>query len=470
MAKKRILLVNPPFYRLLGSHYNGMSLGLGYIAAFLNQEGHDAWVYNADFLYSEDYKKLYECFKDFEDYNSYFSNSSHPIWLEIVESILHFNPDFVGFSCYTANIKTIQIISESLKKLRPEIRIMVGGPHISVDSSAKDLFPHVDHVLAGEGEFQVLDLIEGRNPRESRISKIHLDDLPFPERVKLWGRNGPLSPKERVNADVSYVITSRGCPYRCTFCASPNIWGRTNTNFRSANNVMKELRHLKEHHWTSEHVDFGMLSSNTSPKQEQLEASIKIKDNTIVYFVDDIFTLNRIRTKELLRNMIDEKLEMPWKCESRADRIDPELAQLMAESGCQRVKIGFESGSDRILKQIKKDETKEEMLRGVRYLKEAKIPITAYFMAGFPGETDDDLRETIDFARSIEADYYSLSIVAPYAGTGIYDDLLVRGGQLLEKEPWEYFYHYSRKLLANNELSEDLIEEFWKLCDPKGYI
>ena len=96
----------------------------------------------------------------------------------------------------------------------------------------------------------------------------------------------------------------------------------------------------------------------------------------------------------------------------------------MAEAGCERVKIGFESGSNRILSEVKKLETREEMLKGAEMLKRAGVPFSAYFMAGFPGETDDDLKETIDFAKKVDADYYSLSVLAPYYGTELYDQLM----------------------------------------------
>ena len=107
-----------------------------------------------------------------------------------------------------------------------------------------------------------------------------------------------------------------------------------------------------------------------------------------------------------LKMMINQNLGMKWKCEARADHLDDEICELMAEAGCERVKIGFESGSNRILSQVKKLETKEEMLKGAEMLKKAGVPFSAYFMAGFPGETDDDVRETIDFAKKIEADYF----------------------------------------------------------------
>ena len=135
--------------------------------------------------------------------------------------------------------------------------------------------------------------------------------------------------------------------------------------------------------------------------------------------------------------------------------------------------MGFESGSERILKQIKKGETKEQMRTAAMLLRKYNIPLTAYFMAGFPGETDEDLRQTIKFAKEIKADFYSLSILSPYYGTEIYETLLQQGYEL-DKMPWQYFYHQRPYPVANDELSENLVQEYLSLNDSMknitGYI
>ncbi len=162
--------------------------------------------------------------------------------------------------------------------------------------------------------------------------------------------------------------------------------------------------------------------------------------------------------------MVKQNLGMKWKCEARADHLDDEICELMAEAGCERVKIGFESGSDRILKQIQKLETKKEMLKGAEMLKKAGVPFSAYFMAGFPGETDDDVRQTIDFAKKIKADYYSLSVLAPYYGTELYKQLIANG-YALDKQPWEYFFHQSPKPMVNDKISTKMLEEYLSLSE-----
>ena len=227
------------------------------------------------------------------------------------------------------------------------------------------------------------------------------------------------------------------------------------------------MKHIKKNYWEDAKYDFS-ASANITNKE-----SLKIEDNTIVYFVDDVFTVHKKRVKKILRMMIDEKLEMKWKCEARADHLDDEICELMKKAGCQRVKIGFESGSDRILKQVKKLETRDEMMKGAKMLRRAGVPFTGYFMVGFPGETDDDVKETIDFAKKTQADFYSLSVLSPYYGTEIYDQLM-SNGHALDKQPWEYFFHQSPKLMVNNKISQNILKEYLYLNDRnkkgRGYI
>ena len=164
---------------------------------------------------------------------------------------------------------------------------------------------------------------------------------------------------------------------------------------------------------------------------------------------------------------------MKWKCEARTDHLDEEICQLIAKDGCIRVKIGFKSGSDRILKLIQKDETTDDMRKGVKMLKDAGVPFTGYFMMRFPDETDDDVHETIKFAKEIDADYYSLSVLAPYFGTKTYYDMIEKRFEL-DKKPWEYFFCQTGDLMVNKNISEKVLEEYLALNElnnnKKGYV
>ena len=478
MAK--VLLVNPPFYRLLGSHYNANSLGIAYIASYLNKKGHNAWLYNADYVSDKNYGNLKKLFQNFSNYQNYFKDTDNALWHEVKDKILTFKPDWVGYTSYTANISAIKIISEKVRAANPNIKQVIGGVHATLDKNILKTLTSVDYSIQREGEEAMTALVENKDPKNipgvvyrvkdslinNGIAPVikDIDNLPMPERKKFWG----IPEEERKNVDVSYINTIRGCPYKCTYCASPFHWDRKTTRLRSPESVIEEMIHLKEHYWHATKFDYS-ASANISEKD-----SLKIEDNTLVYFVDDVFTVNKKRVKKLLRMMIDKKLDMRWKCEARADHLDDEICELMAEAGCERVKIGFESGSDRILSQVKKLETRDEMLEGAAMLRKAGVPFSGYFMAGFPGETDEDVRQTIDFAKRVEADYYSLSVLAPYYGTELYDQLM-ENGHAIDQQPWEYFFHQSPKLMVNNKISQKVLKDFLSLNDlnkktKRGYI
>ena len=198
----RVLLVNPPFYRLLGSHYNANSLGIAYIASTLNNNGHDAWLYNADFVNETTYKKLKGLFEGFVDYTTYFKNEDHEIWHEVTNKILDFKPDWIGYTSYTANITTIDIISRKVKKQLPKVKQVVGGVHATLDHDLLNKLSAIDYTVRREGEMAMLSLVNGVNPKlisgvisrdGSKLINLgdadvykDIDSLPFPERDKFW--------------------------------------------------------------------------------------------------------------------------------------------------------------------------------------------------------------------------------------------------------------------------------------------
>ena len=473
MAK--VLLINVPFYRLLGSRYNANSLGIAYIAAVLNANNHDAWLYNADFQNERTFGNLKSLYAGLNDYKKYFEDENHPIWEEVTENILEFNPDWIGFTGYTANLTAIKIVSKKLRERAPNVKQVVGGPHSTMDAELLNKIPTLDYQVKREGEYAMLDLVNGKDPKfisgvtsRNEDGTIHsngdafviqpIDQLPFPERKKFW----KIPEEERKFVDVSYVVTIRGCPYRCNYCASPEHWKRNKVQHRTPENVIAELKHLKEHHWDQvKEFDYA-ASSNTEHKDKLL-----IKDNTMVYFVDDVFSVKKDRTMKILQGMIDCDLKMPWKAEIRTDHLDDELCQKMAEAGCVRAKIGIETGSPRLLKQIQKDETREEMIAGCKMLERAGVPYTAYLMTGFNGETDEDLDQTISLAKEINAEYYSLSILSPYYGTKMYRDLIKQGFEL-DKAPDHYFFHQSTDMMVNNTISKEKLQEYLSLNELNG--
>ena len=437
---KRILLIAPPFYRLMGSHYNGLHLGLGYIAAVLKQQSHEVRIYNADYYNTNEYANQKELLENTPVYKATLADLDHPIWQEIKDKISGYAPDFVGITMLTANYRAAKNIARITKDIDDGIRTVVGGTHPTLDPEGTLSVAEFDYAVRGEGEFTFLELVDGRD--ETQIKGLsfrqdgrvihnadrpfiqNLDALPFPE------RNSFLN--ETTYLELGSVLTGRGCPFSCSYCASPRLWYRQ-VRFRSANNVLAELEQLKTHYHSS-----------------------------FIHFADDTFTLDKERAKEICRELISRQLDIKWVCDTRVDCLDKELITLMKASGCVRVKIGVESGSDRILKKVRKGITTGEVRKAVALIKEVGLPLTVYLIVGFPSETNEDLQQTIKFAKELNADYYSLSILAPYYGTEILSEV-EKSGKKLDKKHWEYFYHQSQEMILNHDLDPRLLDEFFAL-------
>jgi radical SAM superfamily enzyme YgiQ (UPF0313 family) len=432
----------------MNSHFNGLTLGLSYIAAVVSKDGHEVKIYNADYKSEKKYADLRKLFEGYDNYKKILSNLKHPLWLEIKENIKRFSPDIVGITMLTGTYKSAVNVGRIVKEINKDITVVVGGTHPTVlpeETIKNDCF---DHVARGEGEYIFLDIVNGKKPEDIKgltyINKDNqvannpdrefikdLDSLPLPSR-DLY-----LNVDEHM--DYGYVMTGRGCPFECTFCASKKMW-KKRTRFRSPQNVVKEVKETNK--------KFG---------------------TTFFYFVDDTFTMNKKRSKEICRLLIKNNLDITWICDTRVDTLDEELAKLMKQAGCVRVKLGVESGCERILKMTKKNITKKQIKTAVSIMKKVGIETTAYLMIGFPTETKDEAEETLAFAGEIDSDYYSLSILAPYPGTEIYDDV-IKNGIKLPKEHWEYFFHQSKDMILADNIDEKLVDKCLALNEINGKI
>lgn len=449
--KKKVLLIQPPFYRLMGSHFNSLVLGLGYISAVLNKEGHTCHVYNADYLDESAYANQRQIFEGYEQYKTLLNNENHEIWNEVLERVVQYSPDFVGISMLTGTFKSSLIIAKKIKQDLPETKIIVGGIHPTIlpkECLEKDF---IDFAVVGEGELTIKELINGKRYKDiqglayKNQGKIivndkrpfigDLDSIPFPDRQHLI-------PKPD-NNQLGSIITSRGCPFACTFCAARKIWGQE-TRLRSIDNVFQEVENLYYHY-----------------------------NVRTIHFRDDTLTLWKDRIQKLCRRIIEEKIEIGWTCKTRVDRVDEETLTLMKNAGCARVKIGVESGSDKILKKIKKGITAEKVKKTVKLIKKVGLKFTVSLLIGFPDETEEDIRKTMDLALELDADYYSLSILTPYFGTEMYDNFIEKNSSKDIKEHWEYFFHQSKAMILADGISEETVDEFLllnEICNKRKRV
>ncbi|MBU7017363.1 MAG: radical SAM protein [Theionarchaea archaeon] len=311
------------------------------------------------------------CEVDFRDYQL-VSNQNALTQKRILDFFSNAH-NTVGVSCYFNTLPFVLLSLQEIKNQYPEKTIILGGPGpTSVADKIVQRFPFIDILVGGEGEHTILDLAKGvpkkdikgityqsdgkviRNPPRERIN---LDTLPFPAYNKI----------DFSQYDTAGIITTRGCPYHCTFCEAAPLWGH-HTERRSVSNVVSEIKML--------HHQFGVKS---------------------IHINDDTFVLSRKWVLEFCNHLKTENLDITWRCLGRINLMDEDLISNMADAGCTGIQYGIESGSDRILnligKQITVQQIKKVMEMSVDYIEN----VSSSFIWGFPFETMDDFYETIFF-------------------------------------------------------------------------
>lgn len=303
-------------------------------------------------------------------------------------------PEVLGVSLFAYNRSDSLRMIEEVGRLSPQTVIVAGGGFAHhYHRELLDRFPSLHHVVRGEGEeamYRLLcDIGEGRAPRGTvhgeRIRD--LDALPFASSF----------PGESVGIDApeqySFIITSRGCPSACTYCCSPSFWGRT-VAFRSPENIVDEMERL-------------------------------YRERGIIYFSirDDNFTLRKERVIRFSRLLRERGVHVLWNCQARVDTVDLEMILEMKRAGLEHIQYGVESGSLRILEMMEKRTTPEVIRRAAEVTRRAGVLLSIYLMAGMPGETEEDIGETMRLIRGIRPHDGIVSPVALYPGTALFDRL-----------------------------------------------
>jgi len=339
----------------------------------------------------------------------------------ILEMIRHQRPDLVGLSFLsTTSYPYAKLLARQVRAADPRVRIAFGGVFASLNARlVKMQVPEVDFVCRGDGEQLVLDLLERlddpatvagvtwqerdgtlrHNP--DRILERNLDQWPFPDRESL-----PLDFVESMPLDVPAVLsldrfttmqTSRGCPWPCVFCDIP-IFNEGKWRSRSAGHVVEEFRHLEEHGYGA------------------------------VFFVDDHFLLQPKRIEAICRGIGEHGITIEWGCEGRVDSTCMDLFPAMARAHCRTLMFGIESGSQKILDRLKKEQTLAEIETAVRRAKSAGIQIVhGFFVVGIPDESEEDLRATFRFASRIPIDSFGFNRMCVYRGTPLWQEYVQRG-------------------------------------------
>jgi len=286
-----------------------------------------------------------------------------------------------------------------IREKYPESKIILGGPHPSVDpiTTYKDIKPDV--VIIGEAEkFIVRYLKEYKESKKNDISEMNgifyagviddLDSLPFPAR-QLFDYNNVVSISGihgcEKGVKSTTLITSRGCPFSCKFCCRGHHM-YVNYRYRSAENVKDELIELRE--------DYGIQH---------------------VRLVDDCFTLIKDKVRKICQ--YTNELDMSFICITRADTCNFELLKTLKDGGCTMINIGVESGSDRLLLEMDKRETIDQIKKCVINAKKVGLETKVLLQYGLPGETEDDIQKTMNFLKEVKPEHYTLSRFTPLPGS-----------------------------------------------------
>ena len=390
-------------------------LGLLYMAAVLEQAGHEV--------------RVLDC-----PVNKFTSD-------DVIKKIGEFRPDWVGMAAVTVLINRVVELNEKIRENFPEVKILVGGPHATICPQETSDKTKADIVITNEVEDILLDVIENydKKYKKKKIVEgkpvLNIDKLPMPARhlidMKLYTS---LPNNYKRDPYAVHMVTTRGCPYTCTFCASANGIFRQ----RSVENVIAEIKHLQKTYGTKE-----------------------------IVFWDDIFTLNKHWVHKFCDAIISDGLDIAWSCESRLDLIAEDMVKKMAKAGCWNMFFGIESGNQDILDNIKKRTNLELIRNGVKYVKAAGIEVRGSFMLGLPGETPEKARNTIKFAIELDPDYAQFSITTPYPGTELYKTINEWG---ILNENFDNFHNWSPVFIPKGYKNSEELQAMQREAFRRFYL
>jgi len=403
----KVCLINPPYRRSIFAplprqleEASGKypSLGLGYLAAVLERDGHVVDYIDMDAL-----------------------DMGHEALEGIIKKL---SPDVMGITCTSSTLAQVKEVAKVVRSISPNCFIVVGGSHLGIypeETLRSELF---DAGIQGEGEGAILDLmrtlendkdlsnVRGAIYRHSgkvivnepALPIMNLDELPFP--------SYHLMPMDRyycptaVRHPFMTMISSRGCPFNCFFChrASHNRLYRK----RNPVKVVDEIEYLVNKYAIGE-----------------------------ILFQDEEFTLDKKHVIGICNEIIRRKLNILWDCKSRVDTVDREMLFKMRAAGCDRIHYGVESGDQKILNVLRKGITLDQVRRTLELTKEAGITILAYFMIGTPGESLESIRRTIEFSKELDPEYAQYAITTAFPGTDLYKFAMENG--FVKEDVWRQY-------------------------------
>lgn len=405
-----VLLVNPVIRPSEKPAF--FPLGLGYITQVLLDDGHNVKILDI--------------------------NATRPPKEDVIKALKMYKPDIIGVTGFITEYKYITWLIGEIKGIHPSVPLIIGGGLAQVATELLFEKTGVDIAVIGEGEITMkelvrvignkgsLDTVDGIWYRENNI--VHknkerkiiesLDEITFPNRelfsfetyIKNMSERGTF---KNSNLRVTDIITSRGCPYRCSYCYH-KMWGHK-YRIRSADNIIEEIRFL-----------------------------VKNYNISGIVFEDDTFILDKKRMYKFCELLRNEKFKITWRCNARVDLVTQDLLREMKLAGCEVIAYGIESGSQEILDEIHKDVTVQQAKDAIKWTKEAGIKPIGYIMIGLFSETKETVEETVKFCKGMKLGLAGINYATPIPGTPLYEKAIERGKikitleELLEKwDMWQ---------------------------------
>lgn len=344
-------------------------------------------------------------------------------YVSLTERIKAIRPDVVGLTTMTFTLIDVLKTISLVKGIDKSIRIVLGGPHVHLFPEETIMLKNVDYIVLGEGErtFKyLLDTMDDKSALKNIPGLVFKDngkiintgippaiqdpdEIPFPARHLVpYKKYTSLLSKDDI---VTTIFTSRGCPFKCSFCDRPHLGKKFRA--RSAANVVDELE---------ECTKMGIYE---------------------FLFYDDTFTVNKKRVLDICNEIVRRGLNIRWDIRTRVDTVDEEILKHLKKAGCQGIHYGIEAGTEKILKILNKGISLEQATQVFDSTRKYKIPILAYFMIGNPSETRDDIYATFKVMKILNPDYVHITIFTPFPGTKIYFDGLRTG--VIKEDYWKRF-------------------------------
>ncbi len=450
----RVLLINPRFQLPIDTRTTP-HLGIAYLAAVSERRGDQVAVFD----------------QDVEEER-------------LTDFVRRFQPDLVGIGTNTPQVKQGWLCAREIKSVLPDVPIVQGGPHVSALPEESAARPEIDVVARGEGEDTWIDfsnLVEyakANNPRfkardlldpqsklldkilgityqalDGKIRHTHerpaiadLDALPFPAyKYFKMDRYTSLQPAiDAIDKGKSFsMMTSRGCPYRCTFCSQSVMAEKWRA--RSPENVIEEWKHLV--------YDLGA--------QE-------------IGILDDSANIDRKRVARFSEMLIEEGLadKAQWMPINgiRANLADIELLGTMKKAGCKRVAFGVETGDEDILESIDKRVTHDQIRQAFKNARKVGLETVGFFIIGLPGDTEETMEKTIRFACELDPIVANFSMMTPYPGTKVWEQVHRNGGRMLVKDWQDYVFFEGKARYEMGDTTAEIQERKWKEAYRRFYL